>query len=145
MTRYLERVIAGEMPAVQEWNDHLVAFHRTFPDVTGEALGAFRTDDGATSYELAARRLRAIAPNARRILDVGCGDGRLLELLDRTYHGENLGRKNYDAIVAHLSLTIMSRLGDALARVAAALGSGGVFLAITEDLAAEDSILRFVG
>ncbi|MEU5087336.1 methyltransferase domain-containing protein [Streptomyces sp. NPDC021356] len=63
--------------AVQE--EFLRAFHAEHPAVTGNALGGGRAPDGRSSYELLADRVAG----RRRILDLGCGDGVLLDLLAR--------------------------------------------------------------
>ncbi|OIK27178.1 class I SAM-dependent methyltransferase [Streptomyces malaysiense] len=62
---------------VQE--DFLRAFHAVRPAVTAEAFGRGRGPDGRSSYEL----LRDRVAGHRRVLDLGCGDGLLLELLAR--------------------------------------------------------------
>ncbi|MYR03539.1 class I SAM-dependent methyltransferase [Streptomyces sp. SID6139] len=63
--------------AVQE--EFLRAFHAVRPAVTAEAFGRGRGPDGRSSYEL----LRDRVAGHRRVLDLGCGDGLLLELLAR--------------------------------------------------------------
>jgi SAM-dependent methyltransferase len=85
VTRYLTRAIAGEVPTADEWDDHLIAFHRIYDDVTSSAISLFRTSGGETSYEFLARRVRELAPEARDILDVGCGDGTLLARIAHEY------------------------------------------------------------
>jgi len=55
----------------------LQAFHAEHPAVTAEMLGHGRAPDGRSSYEL----LRDRVAGRRRVLDLGCGDGLLLELL----------------------------------------------------------------
>jgi len=69
----------------KDWNDQLVAFHSAYPGVTSDLLAPLRTADGETSYEMLARRIKASAPEARDILDVGCGDGTLLACLAQLY------------------------------------------------------------
>jgi len=55
----------------------LHAFHAEHPAVTSEWLGDSRGPDGRSSYEL----LRDRVAGRKRVLDLGCGDGLLLELL----------------------------------------------------------------
>ncbi|MFF4388136.1 class I SAM-dependent methyltransferase [Streptomyces sp. NPDC001552] len=57
----------------------LQAFHAEYPAVTAEALGRGRAPDGRSSYEILCDRVTG----STRVLDLGCGDGHLLELLAR--------------------------------------------------------------
>ncbi|HUA09558.1 MAG TPA: class I SAM-dependent methyltransferase [Candidatus Acidoferrales bacterium] len=175
MTVYLQRLAAGETPTADEWNEHVVAFHRAFGDENPASL--FRTADGDTSYRVAARRVRELAPHARDVLDIGCGNGSLLAEIERAYddgirlHGIDLsgdevarahanlprasilcadaasdfGKARFDVIVAHFSLLIMARVRKVLANAAAALRSGGAVAFITEDVSVEDSIFALAG
>jgi SAM-dependent methyltransferase len=58
-------------------DDFLRAFHQRHPGVTTRAYARGRAPDGRSSYEI----LRDAVPAAARVLDLGCGDGFLLELL----------------------------------------------------------------
>ncbi|GGW66541.1 hypothetical protein GCM10010503_49740 [Streptomyces lucensis JCM 4490] len=58
----------------------LKAFHAERPAVTAEAFGGARTVDGRSGYEILCDRVSG----RRRVLDLGCGDGLLLDLLART-------------------------------------------------------------
>ncbi|MFF9124481.1 class I SAM-dependent methyltransferase [Streptomyces sp. NPDC014889] len=64
--------------AVQE--AFLKAFHAEHPAVTADAFVAGRAPDGRSSYQILSDRVAG----ARRVLDLGCGDGVLLDLLART-------------------------------------------------------------
>ncbi|MFI6768795.1 class I SAM-dependent methyltransferase [Streptomyces sp. NPDC050355] len=55
----------------------LRTFHAARPAVTVRAMAHGRAEDGRSSYEILRDRVAA----CRRVLDLGCGDGLLLELL----------------------------------------------------------------
>ncbi|MFI9045957.1 class I SAM-dependent methyltransferase [Streptomyces sp. NPDC053427] len=55
-------------------------FHAEHPAVTSEAFGGGRAPDGRSSYEILCGRVQG----SRRVLDLGCGDGLLLEYLARS-------------------------------------------------------------
>lgn len=88
MTRYLELALAGVPASADDWNEHLIAFHRAFPNVTPELIGRFRSGDDETSYQRLARHVKAQEPVATRILDLGCGSGELMDELDTVFSGE---------------------------------------------------------
>ncbi|KAB2589179.1 class I SAM-dependent methyltransferase [Streptomyces arboris] len=58
----------------------LRTFHAERPAVTADAFGGARAADGRSSYEILCDRVTG----TRRVLDLGCGDGLLLEVLART-------------------------------------------------------------
>lgn len=66
----------------------LLDFHRRQPGVTAHAFGhlpvAFRGERLASSYAVL---VRALPPDARTVLDAGCGNGHLLALLAATHPG----------------------------------------------------------
>jgi SAM-dependent methyltransferase len=95
VTRYLDRVIAGEQATAAEWNDHLVAFHRAYTGVAPALVMHMRTPEGRSSYEILAWRIKTLGPRAHDILDVGCGDGTLLRELARAY-GPNVALTGVD-------------------------------------------------
>ncbi|MFJ4641744.1 class I SAM-dependent methyltransferase [Streptomyces hygroscopicus] len=57
----------------------LQAFHAEYPAVTAEAFSRGQAPDGRSSYEILCDRVAG----SMRVLDLGCGDGLLLELLAR--------------------------------------------------------------
>jgi len=57
----------------------LRAFHAEHPAVTAEVFGRGHAPDGRSSYELLCDRVAGCS----RVLDLGCGDGLLLEFLAR--------------------------------------------------------------
>jgi ubiquinone/menaquinone biosynthesis C-methylase UbiE len=87
VTRYLDRVLAGDVATPQEWNEHLVAFHRAYRGSTEAFASRMHTRAGQTSYEVLASRIKELEPNAHAILDVGCGEGALLVDIERCFGG----------------------------------------------------------
>src|SRR5271155_5408107 len=84
-TSYMRRLIGGETPSIDEWNEHLIAFHSRFENATSGPLSLMRTTEGETSYQILTRRVAEVAPAARAVLDIGCGDGLLLRKVRRAY------------------------------------------------------------
>lgn len=78
MTRFLERALAGETATRDEWNEHVIAFHRRYSRSTENLVLRMHAPTGESSYDLLASRIKDLAPSARAILDIGCGDGTLL-------------------------------------------------------------------
>ena len=99
MTRYLARVIAGDTPSLEDWNEHVIAFHLAFGAATENLASLLRTAGGETSYDVLANRIKTVAPNARSLLDIGCGDGMLLERL-ATAFGPDLALTGIDLSAA---------------------------------------------
>ncbi|WP_374982886.1 class I SAM-dependent methyltransferase [Streptomyces fradiae] len=65
------------MVATTRQEEFLRRFHAERPGVTGETIGRMTGPDGRSSYAM----LRDAVPGAAAVLDLGCGDGVLLELL----------------------------------------------------------------
>ena len=84
-TEYLKKILAGDVPTVDDWNQHLIAFHERYGGATCSALTRMYTPSGESSYQLVARRTKELVPDAKAILDLGCGDGLLLHKLSRLY------------------------------------------------------------
>lgn len=59
-------------------DEFLIEFHRAHPGCTSIAFGRGRCDDGRSSYDVLAD---CVPSGARRVLDLACGDGYLLERL----------------------------------------------------------------
>lgn len=85
MNRYLQAVVSGAKPTVEEWHEHLAQFHATFPDVTTQALAPLRAPGGLKSYQYFAERLHDLASYVTSVLDIGCGEGSLLLALREAY------------------------------------------------------------
>ncbi len=71
------------MVAVQLQEQFLRAFHRARPGVTARAFARGRVGGGGSSYDAV---VRAVDGVGGRVLDLGCGDGRLLALLAARGH-----------------------------------------------------------
>ncbi|HEY8983923.1 MAG TPA: class I SAM-dependent methyltransferase, partial [Streptomyces sp.] len=129
-------------------------FHAGRPGVTGEAFSRGRSPDGRSSYALLCDRVCG----RRRVLDLGCGDGVLLEELTgpgRVLTGIDLspeavevargrgfdahvGRAqelpfrdgSFDAVVSHMALMLMADIDTVLTEAARVLAPGGVFACV---------------
>ncbi|MDH6125036.1 class I SAM-dependent methyltransferase [Kitasatospora sp. GP82] len=73
MTTTSDASAAAARPA----EEFLRAFHDRAPGLQSAGAGSSRTADGRTSYQMLAGRV----PQARRVLDLGCADGALLQVL----------------------------------------------------------------
>lgn len=67
------------MATIASQEAFLHSFHAEYPAVTAEAFGRGRAPDGRSSYEVLCERVAGCG----RVLDLGCGDGLLLEFLAR--------------------------------------------------------------
>jgi SAM-dependent methyltransferase len=65
-----ERFFMGRVPA---------PIHREKPRATPDGIGSFRSEDGKTSYRLLADTLEFKHGLRAQVLDLACGDGRLVE------------------------------------------------------------------
>ncbi len=72
--------------AVTDAERFLVQFHRNFPGCTSQAFAQSRTTSGDSVYDLLVKAV----PLGARVLDLGCGDGYLLEQLVRAGHAVEL-------------------------------------------------------
>jgi SAM-dependent methyltransferase len=61
------------------WDQYLRSFHKETPRSTPEGVGQFRSPDGRTSYRLLSDTLESKAGQCVSVLDLACGDGRLVE------------------------------------------------------------------
>jgi SAM-dependent methyltransferase len=119
MTRYLDRVLAGEAPTVDEWNEHLVTYHHAHRGWSEGWISRMRTSDGETSLDLLLRRIRETAPQAQNFLDIGCGDGKTLERIGALYTGVSVSLTGIDLSAEQIEAALARvpaaslRLGDA--------------------------------
>lgn len=78
-TPWVETVAHGMRPDAAALQDHLRAVHRDHPGFTEGCAGQCRDAQGRTSYEWLAE---AVSPDHRSVLDLACGSGALLSILN---------------------------------------------------------------
>jgi len=78
-TPWVETVAHGASPDAAALCDHLRTVHRNHPGFTEACAGQCRDTEGRTSYEWLAQ---AVSPDPRHVLDLACGSGALLSLLN---------------------------------------------------------------
>lgn len=83
VTAYAAKVLGGREPTDEDWNEHLLHAHRVAPGRTPEFFLRGEVLDGMDSYELVADALRLHEGPPSAVLDLGCGDGHLIERLLR--------------------------------------------------------------
>ncbi len=83
VTTYAAKVLDGQEPSDDDWNEHLLYAHRVAPGRTPEFFLRGEVLDGTDSYELVAGALRFHQGPVRAVLDLGCGDGHLIDRLLR--------------------------------------------------------------
>ena len=101
MTRYLDRALAGETATQQEWNDHMIAFHSAHRRWGENLIGEMLTAGGETSYDLLAAHIKAAAPEAKAILEIGCGDATLLVRIAKLF-GPTVALTGIDLVEADI-------------------------------------------
>jgi len=135
----------------------LLDYHEQNPGVTEQTLGALTTRDGKTGYDLLVDRL---PPDARSVVDLGCGNGPLLRrllarplervigidlcakdldlaraddprLTLRKTAGQSFDLRDVDAVLSHHAFYLMEPIEPVIANVARALRPGGTFAFVT--------------
>jgi SAM-dependent methyltransferase len=153
MTEFFPRIREGAHDGAAVLAD-LLDYHDKNPGITEATLGALRTADGLTGYQL----LAAYAEGARSVVDLGCGNGPLirelhaerivgvdlcrgdLALIDgdveklavsgQTF-GEHLEPASIDAVLSHHAFYLMDPIEPVVASIARVLRPGGVFAFVT--------------
>jgi SAM-dependent methyltransferase len=154
MPRFFPRIRGGSHDSAAVLDD-LLDYHRDNPGVTEQTLGALRTAEGKTGYQLLAER---VPPNATTVVDLGCGNGPLLrELRAPTIIGVDLCKEDLalcpanakllnvsgqtfgahiepgtvDAVLSHHAFYLMDPIEPVIASIARVLRPGGVFAFVT--------------
>ena len=145
-------------------------FHARWPGATNQALSRGNIGDGRSSYAL----LAEVGKRARRVLDLGCGDSALLDLvaspvaigvdlssheLAASRHACVQGRAqqlpfaahSFDVVLSHLAFTLMPDLDEVVDEIARVLAPSGVFAAVVgggpahvADDSVTDGFVRFL-
>lgn len=83
MSKYSEKVIKGETTSSREWLEHLKEAHSKSPGMSPKVFNNYRTSDGFTSYELLAKEASYLKGQKPKLLDLACGNGHLLPMLQK--------------------------------------------------------------
>lgn len=151
---FFPRIRGGSRDAAAVLDD-LLEYHRDNPAVTEHTLGALRTADGRTGYQLLAER---VPEGARTVVDLGCGSGPLLRELraprvigvdlcaedlalcpphavrlhvSGQSFAEHLEPGSVDAVLSHHAFYLMDPIEPVVASIARVLRPGGVFAFVT--------------
>ena len=98
---WTQSLLRGEQPSAADLRDHLMTVHRNYPGFTESC--ALRCEDnlGRNSYEFLAD---IVDPSQhRRVLDLACGSGVLLEICNRRF-GESVALHGLDMSIEELEL-----------------------------------------
>jgi SAM-dependent methyltransferase len=153
MSQFFPRIRRGSPDAAAVLAD-LVDYHGKNPGITEATLGALRTAEGRTGYQL----LAEYAAGARAVVDLGCGNGPLireltaerivgvdlcasdLALVDRPVDllavsgqsfGDHLEAASFDAVLSHHAFYLMDPIEPVIQSIARVLRPGGVFAFVT--------------
>jgi ubiquinone/menaquinone biosynthesis C-methylase UbiE len=81
MTRFLDKVLAGEAQTDEDWNEHLLEAHARSTGCTPAAFARHLSLEGVGSYEKLAHEIEGFTRRDLRVLDLACGDGHLADSL----------------------------------------------------------------
>ncbi len=90
MSIYAKKILNGQTPTTEDWENHLMEAHLAAPSMTPDDFAGRKTRFGFDSYELLAREIKTPNLTDRHFLDLACGDGhlipRILKKMDSKSH-----------------------------------------------------------
>ena len=98
---WTQSLLRGEQPSAADLRDHLMTVHRHYPGFTESCAVRCQDKQGRNSYEFLAD---IVDPSQhRRVLDLACGSGVLLEICNRRF-GESVALHGLDMSIEELEL-----------------------------------------
>ena len=96
---WTQSLLRGEQPSAADLRDHLMTVHRHYPGFTESCGLRCQDKQGRNSYEFLAD---IVDPSQhRRVLDLACGSGVLLEICNRRF-GESVALHGLDMSIEEL-------------------------------------------
>lgn len=81
MSEFATKIMKGQIPSDQDWNQYLIQAHKIAPSMTPIAFAPYKTSNDLTSYQILAHSIECLKGRDAKILDLACGDGYLFQFL----------------------------------------------------------------
>ncbi len=75
MSKYSEKILRGQRPDENDWQEHLLESHRNAPQMTPRVFASYKDNQGLSSYD---RLVSYLTGKEHKIVDLACGNGFLV-------------------------------------------------------------------